>query len=44
METIIILLAALVALDLAAWRWGFKSSEGAESLEWKRRRNWRAFH
>ena len=44
METVIMLLTALVALDLVAWRWGFESSDGAGSPEWERWRNWKAFH
>jgi hypothetical protein len=30
-------LVALIALDLAAWRWGYNSREPFESAEWDRR-------
>ena len=30
METIIILLVLWVALDLAAWKWGFDSRDGMQ--------------
>jgi hypothetical protein len=33
-------LVVLVAFDIAAWRWGVDSSDGFESREWERRRNW----
>ncbi len=35
---------ALIALDLAALRWGFNSSDGVNSLEWERRQRWYGFH
>ena len=44
METIFILLAALVALNIAARKWGFDSKDGFNSPEWERRRSWKAFH
>jgi hypothetical protein len=34
-------LIALIVLDLAAWRWGYDSSEPVDSPEWERRRTWR---
>jgi hypothetical protein len=37
MGTILILLVLLVAFALAALRWGYVSSDGPESQEWKRR-------
>lgn len=39
----LILLVPLVALDLAALRWGVDSREAPDSAEWERRRNWRGF-
>jgi hypothetical protein len=44
METVVILLMALLVLDAAAWRWGFDSRNTWNSAEWERRRNWPAFH
>jgi len=44
METIFILLAALLALDLVAWKRGFDSRDSANSPEWERLRNWQGFH
>jgi hypothetical protein len=43
MEIVIILLVTFV-FEIAASRWGFKSSDGLNSSEWERRQNWRAFH
>ena len=37
MGTILVLLAVLVAFALAAMRWGYVSSDGPDSQEWKRR-------
>jgi len=34
----------IVALDLAALRWGFDSTEDFNSPEWERKRLWNAFH
>ncbi len=42
MEALIIL-AALVSLALAAWRWGVDSTDGVDSREWARRRSWRGW-
>jgi hypothetical protein len=41
---VIIILIALVALALAALRWGLGSSEGIDSTEWERRQRWYGFH
>jgi nitrogen fixation-related uncharacterized protein len=41
---IIIILIALVALALAALRWGLNSSDGIDSTEWERRQRWYGFH
>jgi hypothetical protein len=38
---IIIFFAVLVALNLAALRWGTDSREPFNSPEWERRRRWR---
>jgi len=43
-ETIIILLSALAVFDVAALLWGINSTDGVDSPEWERRRNWLAFH
>jgi hypothetical protein len=43
-ETIIILLIALAVFDVAALLWGVNSTDGTDSPEWERRRNWLAFH
>lgn len=37
MGTILVLLAVLVIFVLASARWGYKSNDGPESQEWKRR-------
>ena len=44
METllVLILLVIVIALDIAAWRWGFDSTEKIDSPEWKRRATWYA--
>ena len=34
------IVAILVALDVAALRWGVDSREGPNSPEWERRRHW----
>jgi hypothetical protein len=41
---VIIILIALVALALAALRWGVKSTDGIYSPEWGRRQSWYGFH
>ena len=38
---LITIVAMLLALDLAALRWGVDSTDGPDSLEWERRRSWR---
>lgn len=40
MSGLLIALIVLIALDLAALRWGADSREGETSAEWERRRNW----
>jgi hypothetical protein len=40
---IISLVAGLIGLGLAAWRWGADSRDGVDSPEWERRRAWRGF-
>jgi hypothetical protein len=42
MELVIVALA-LALLALAADRWGVDSTDGVDSAEWERRRNWRGF-
>ena len=37
MELFIILIIVLIALDLAALRWGFDSRDRIDSQEWERR-------
>ena len=38
---LIIIVVMLLALGLAALRWGVDSTDGPDSLEWERRRSWR---
>jgi len=38
------LFVVLLVLGPAACRWGANSSDGIESLEWKRRQDWPGFH
>ena len=40
----LILFAALIALDIAALRWGSESNDGIDSPEWERRQRWYGFH
>jgi len=40
---VIIILIALIALALAALRWGVKSTDGINSPEWERRQRWYGF-
>jgi hypothetical protein len=42
MEEFLIVLALLIALDLASLRWGFDSTDKIDSPEWERRSIWRA--
>lgn len=44
METIFILIIALVVFNMVAFVWGFDSREGIDAPEWERRRYWEAFH
>jgi hypothetical protein len=37
MGTLLVLLLTAVAFALAAMRWGYRSNDGPESLEWERR-------
>ena len=41
---VIIILFALIALALAALRWGVNSTDGISSTEWERRQRWYGFH
>ena len=41
---VIIIVIALVALALAAHRWGVNSTDGINSPEWERRQRWYGFH
>jgi hypothetical protein len=45
MELLLVLvgLVGLVLFDLAALRWGVNSTDGIESKEWERRKQWRGF-
>ncbi|MFL5693471.1 MAG: hypothetical protein ACJ795_16880 [Ktedonobacteraceae bacterium] len=43
-EAFLILLIIVIALDVAALRWGVDSTEGVNSPEWERRQQWPAFH
>ncbi len=44
MPTLYILFLLLAILDIAALRWGADSSDGIDSQEWERRRNWPSIH
>lgn len=37
---LIVIAAGLVALAVAALRWGVDSTDGPDSAEWERRRQW----
>ena len=39
---ILSIFVGLLALDLAAWRWGVDSTDGLNSPEWQRRGDWYA--
>jgi hypothetical protein len=41
METLLILMMLVIALDIASLRWGFDSTEKIDSPEWERRVAWR---
>ena len=40
METLLVLIMLDIALDIAALRWGFDSTEKIEGPEWERRATW----
>jgi hypothetical protein len=42
MEPVLILILLCIALDIAAWHWGFDSTEQIDSPEWERRWIWAA--
>jgi hypothetical protein len=42
MQILLVILLALIILDLAARLWGVNSTEGFNSPEWDRRKNWGA--
>jgi hypothetical protein len=44
MMELLIVLIVLVALDIAASRWGFNSLDSLDSSEWERRQLWYGFH
>jgi hypothetical protein len=44
MDTLYFLLIALLVPGIAACRWGAPSSDGINSPEWQRRRDWPGFH
>lgn len=44
MITLFSIFVALLALDIAASRWGAVSSDGITSTEWRRRQDWSGFH
>ncbi len=39
-----IILIAFVVLDIIALRYSFDSRDNWNSIEWERRRNWKALH
>jgi len=41
MEFLILIVAAII-LDVAAFRWGFDSTDDIDSPEWERRQQWYA--
>jgi len=44
MFTLSLLFSALLALNIAASRWGANSIDGIDSHEWQRRQDWPGFH
>ena len=44
METILILIIALVIFDLVTFEWGFDSRDGVESSQWEKRQRWSAHY
>jgi hypothetical protein len=43
MVELMIVLAAVAIFEVAAWRWGVDSTDGIDSSEWTRRRDWPGF-
>jgi hypothetical protein len=41
METLLILMMLVIALDIASLHWGIDSTEKIDSPEWERRVTWR---
>ena len=41
MESLLILMMLVIALDIASLRWGVDSTEKIDSTEWERRVTWR---
>ena len=44
MGALLIVFTLLLLFELAAWRWGWDSRDGFDSVEWEQRRNWLGFH
>lgn len=42
METLLVLIMLVIALDIASLRWGFDSTVKIDSPEWERRTTWYA--
>ena len=40
---VLVVIAGVILLDVAAFRWGRDSRDGIGSEEWDRRHTWRAF-
>jgi hypothetical protein len=40
METLLVFIMLVIALDIVALRWGFDSTEKIDSPEWERRATW----
>jgi hypothetical protein len=43
METLLVLILLVIALDIASLRWGFDSTEKIDSPEWERRATWNMY-
>jgi hypothetical protein len=43
MVELMIVLAVVAIFEVAAWRWGVDSTDGINSSEWSRRRDWPGF-
>jgi len=41
---IALFMLVVIALDIAANRWGISSIDGPDSPEWERRQRWYGFH